>query len=412
MARTEWHPLTLSTVTPMFLGKFTSPDPRQQRGAIPFPVPSLRGALGYWLRALAGAHVGDHLASLAQAEAAVFGGARTRDVGGPSAIWIRGRKPVGVKEFQPRSGGNRYPVGYLMGQGLYGVIPAARCVDSGRTINLEVRCTGAGVQADLFLSALWALRTFGGVGARARRGFGSIAVDARSLDLPCERFQLAWLAASAPDDVAGELAAVLDCVGGCLGELGVPTSESGDVQPGYPRFDRAGRWHLLKPDVPVPARNAEDALAWTGQRLREFRLDGAGHDNTAGWREIVRPYLDGSDYSAEFRAGALGLPVVYTERSADKDASDRSATVEPVIGGQPSRRASPLWLRVYARGNAWWLRSLAFDATWLPDGGSGLRVKATKGVTRPAKPVTPPSRDTIRGELDRWFGYIAACGTE
>ena len=300
-----------------------------------------------------------------------------------------------------------------MGPGLYGAMPAARCVAGGRTINLEVRNTGTSPQADLFLSALWALRTFGGIGARVRRGFGTIALDGKPMTLPSERFQPEWLTRDSADD----LTEVLSCVAGCLGDLGIPAGSTDDGQPGYPRFDLTGQWHTVasEPGITIPgAGSAEDALAWTSQRLREFRLDCAGNDNTAGWRDIVRPYLNGSSSSsAEFRAGALGLPVVYTEKATRPGTDARSATVEPVIGGQPSRRASPLWLRVHGRGSTWKLRSLAFNATWLPDEGSGLhvkatKVKATKGVTRPARPVTPPSPDTIRGELERWFSYVEA----
>ena len=410
MARPAWHSLTLTTVTPMFLGKFTSTDPKEQRGQIPFPVPSLRGTLAYWLRALAGAHIGDDLARLAQAEAAVFGSARSDDTGGPSPIWIRCRKQIGVKEFQPRSDANKYQIGYLMGPGLYRAMPAARCLNGG-AINLEVRNAGTTGQADLFLSALWALRTFGGIGARARRGFGTIALEPRPLTLPSERFRPEWLIRDSGDD----LPEVLSCVAACLEDLGIPTGTTSDSQPAYPRFDPTGQWHTLssEPAAAIPeARNAEDALAWTSQRLREFRLDGADHDNTAGWREIVRPYLNGNDFTAEFRAGALGLPVVYTEKATRPGTDARSATVEPLIGGQPARRASPLWLRVHGRGANWKLRSLAFNATWLPDAGNGLRVKATKGVNRSERPVTPPSPDTIRNELERWFSYIEAPASE
>jgi CRISPR/Cas system CMR-associated protein Cmr1 (group 7 of RAMP superfamily) len=402
MMRNPWYDLTLTTVTPMFLGKFASDNPKEQKGPIPFPVPSLRGVLAYWLRALAGAHVGDDLERLGRAETAVFGGARTEDSGGPSAIWLRGRKPVGVKEFTPKSESNKYQIGYLMGPGLYGAMPAARCVDGGRDIQLDVRNTGTSVQADLFLAALWALRTFGGIGARARRGFGTISVDGSSLRLPSERFDMEWLKRDSTDD----LASVLACVGNCLGQLGIPTGTEGSSQPGYPRFDLDNEWHLLKPDVAIQGeRSAEGALAWTSERLREFRLD--GEENTDGWRDIVRPYLNGRAFNEPFRAGALGLPVVYTEKAVQAGTSGRSATIEPVVGGQPSRRASPLWLRVHGRGANWRLRSLAFNATWLPDEGSSLRIKANSGVTRAPRPVSPPPPEVVKQELDRWFSYVA-----
>src|ERR1700678_2219878 len=162
MATTNWHPLALTAETPMFLGRFASTSVRD--GQIPFPVPSLRGVLAYWLRTLAGAHVGDNLVSLAKAESALFGGARSGDSGGPSVIWIRGRL-IGVSRY-PGTDAN---VAYLMGPALRdSKEPAARHLKAGTMISLAVRNTGGPAHADLFLSALWALRTFGGIGARAR----------------------------------------------------------------------------------------------------------------------------------------------------------------------------------------------------------------------------------------------------
>src|SRR5690606_16911500 len=57
-----WHRLQLETTTTAFLGRF--PDASLTSGQIPFPVPSLRGALAYWLRALAGPYVGDEISQL------------------------------------------------------------------------------------------------------------------------------------------------------------------------------------------------------------------------------------------------------------------------------------------------------------------------------------------------------------
>jgi CRISPR-associated protein Cmr1 len=396
MTQSAWHNLTITTITPAFFGKFAAMD--QTRAQIPFPVPSLRGALAYWLRALAGAHVGDNLSSLLKAESAVFGSARSGNSGGPSTLWIRGPL-IGVNQFTPSSPHEAY----LLGPGLRDTkAPAARHLRAGATINLAVRNTGGSVHADLFLSALWALRTFGGIGARARRGFGTITVDDRPLRLPCERFMVDWLYRNSADDLQD----VLSCVGASLDELGIPRNADDNNQPGYPRFDLSRKWYLLQSDIAVP--DAQNALAWTGERLREFRLDGDAHENTEGYRKIVRPYLDGAAFDTEFRAGALGLPVVYTEKATRPEDEGRSATVEPVVDGQSSRRASPLWLRVHRNRSAWWLRSLAFNAVWLPETGAELRIKSTKGPNREPQPVLRPSPDVIRQELDRWFAHVSS----
>jgi hypothetical protein len=275
-----------------------------------------------------------------------------------------------------------------------------------------VRNIGSAAHADLLLCALWALRTFGGIGARARRGFGTFSLDANfvganTLNLETERFDLDWLR----DDSADDLTAVLTCVGQCIGDLqlrdrGTATGAGDGGRPSYPRFDLNERWYLLGEDTAVAGvTNAEAALAWTGVKLREFRLD--GEENTAAWRDIVRPYLDQKSFSEPFRAGALGLPVVYTELPFG-DAKGRSATVEVVVKDQPARRASPLWLRVHGKGSDWWLRSLAFNAEWLPDGGSRLRVRNNdRSAGQQPQRVTPPTADDVERELRRWFTFVS-----
>lgn len=399
MSQSEWHKLGLTTVTRAFLGRFGVSGQTGER--IPFPVPSVRGALAYWLRALAGAHVGDDMTDLRKAESAVFGAARSGDDGGPSTIWLRGPL-IGVRAFSAGNDG----LGYLLGPGLRDDASAARCLGPAMQIGLEVRNTGGPVHADLFLAALWALRTFGGIGARARRGFGTIDVD-RPLSVPSGRFRADWLHRNSADDLPG----VLSCVGESLAELGIAGRADDGCQPGYPRFDLAGRTYIVGPDVVVPAQGYDDALRWAGERLREFRHDGDAEGPTESYRQIVRPFLDGAEFTAEYRAGALGLPVVYTQRPANPGDEARSATVEPVVDGQPSRRASPLWLRVHRTRGAWLLRSLAFDAAWLPETRAELRIKATRGPEREPRPVRWPSQTLIRRELDRWFTFISSAGS-
>lgn len=398
-----WHKLTLTTATPAFLGRFGDPDQTGDR--IPFPVPSLRGALAYWLRALAGAHLGNHLPSLRRAESAVFGAARSGESGGPSTIWLRGPL-IGVSTFQAGNDG----LGYLLGPGLRGTDgPPPRYLRPGTQIGLEIRNTGSPVHADLFLSCVWALRTFGGIGARARRGFGTVRVD-RPMSVPCDRFQADWLHRNSAEDLDD----VLTCVAESLTELGIPHRADDGSQPAYPKFDLPGRWYLLGPDITVPAASYDDALIWTGDRLREFRHDGDAERSTESFRQIVRPFLAGESFTGEYRAGALGLPVVYTTRPVKPGDEKHSATVEPVVAGQPSRRASPLWLRVHGKPGTrgapgtWWLRSLAFDATWLPRDGAQLQIKDTSGgARRSSEPVEWPSPGLIRQELDRWFTYLS-----
>src|SRR5258708_32065922 len=113
MTAAPWQDIGLRTVTPVFLGRFDTFSPEPAR--MPFPVPSLRGVLAYWLRALAGAHVGNDTERLHDVEAAVFGAARTDTSGGQSPIQLRAsRVRLTVFDFRDESDGVRY----LMGPGL------------------------------------------------------------------------------------------------------------------------------------------------------------------------------------------------------------------------------------------------------------------------------------------------------
>lgn len=133
----------------------------------------MRGVLAYWLRALVGAHLGNEIDQLHAVESAVFGSAKTEHSGGPSPIQIRG----GRVQFAVLPPGGEPGVRYLMGPGLTSVEdPPSRYLAPG-SLWLRVRNAGAVAAGDLFLAALWALRAFGGVGARSRRGFGTLAVD-------------------------------------------------------------------------------------------------------------------------------------------------------------------------------------------------------------------------------------------
>jgi CRISPR-associated protein Cmr1 len=144
--------VTLETVTPLFLG-----------GAEPRPElrpPAFRGALRYWLRAALGGAIGDNnLAGLHQLESAVFG---STDYGSPLQVRLRGLPQSSDEKILPhkegKSAGQRKA--FRAGQTLEFVMSQLRSNDE--TI-WSAACSA-------FNLAL----TFGGVGLRSRRGFGTL----------------------------------------------------------------------------------------------------------------------------------------------------------------------------------------------------------------------------------------------
>lgn len=149
----------LNAVTPMFLRGADNRTP-ELRAA------SFRGALRYWLRALIGIQYGDNLTGLARAESIVFG-----STAGASPITIRTRSEgyedlkVGKRRALPHSGDPRKQFS-----------PDAFVEGSTFALELVTR-PGQAVLPDQSLASLLLFVNLGGIGNRARRGFGSLQVD-------------------------------------------------------------------------------------------------------------------------------------------------------------------------------------------------------------------------------------------
>ncbi len=411
-----WHDLPLRLVTPGFLGHFDSKD--QTQATVPFPVPSLRGVLAYWLRALAGAHVGNDTERLHDIEAAVFGAARTESAGGhaggQSPIQLRAER-VRLTEFAVP--GSADGLRYLMGPGLTARgDPAPRYLAPG-PVGVRVRNLGSAPVADLFLSALWALRTFGGIGARTRRGFGTLAV-AGVPGLGTDGFDSAWL----ERDEVEDLGAVIACVGAAIGELGLAAGldrrKAFGNAPLYPCF-AAGSYRHSRDDEDqlsgtatnwLPALDNAGAWLWGFRHGASRRVPGSqppSGTHSQSYNEVIQPFLNNPTAGRRTQKGpltaaALGLPIPYSDHQGPPGVNNkpgqRRATVEVQVDGQAARRASPLWLRARLDGTVWRLRSLAFYNEWLP-GGARLQVKYKERVG----PVDLLTAKQVRDELDRWF---------
>jgi CRISPR-associated protein Cmr1 len=146
--------VTLETVTPLFLG---GADPR---GAPELRVPSFRGVLRYWLRAALGGVMGDHnREAIQKTEAAVFG---STDYSSPISFRL-------ILEKQP----NRSQEPILPHKPDKG----KRCAfDPGQDFDLKIWANRS-LDATIWQVACAALRlslTFGGVGLRSRRGYGTL----------------------------------------------------------------------------------------------------------------------------------------------------------------------------------------------------------------------------------------------
>jgi CRISPR-associated protein Cmr1 len=149
--------VTLEAVTPVLLGGADNKTPELR-------PPPFRGAMRYWLRTALGSVIGDtNQKALRQLESAVFG---SPDVGSPISIRLASENIVTQKAFilPHQKKGRR--------DGL---------VSNFELVITQPRSSDSAVW-DAAISSLLLALTFGGVGLRSRRGYGTLRVVETSGD--------------------------------------------------------------------------------------------------------------------------------------------------------------------------------------------------------------------------------------
>jgi len=429
--------LTLEVTTPLFNG---GADPDGTAGFRPpaeagVRVASLRGAMRFWFRALAGTVAGPDLELLARMEEAVFGSAQTAS---PVKMRIRVQPKVshdrepkfiqgpGSRPGQGRQVGTGRPgsgVGlrqgrddgkwltYLLGQGLADA--AARTlrrdfVEPGKPIKVDFRLSGDEAVDTLALASLWLLCAYGGLGARTRRGFGGLAITGSSGDLPGD-----WTAESV-------LSPGLDHFEGltCLwpgdrmtlwqyyltdlphvdvaGPIG---DEAWAGRPSYPVLSQKWTRAAVRPGN--PESDWTRVLGYAGEQYRWFRAreDTPGvpyrpQIKTGEWRNVT------GRGNSRFAIGSLGLPIVF-KREGPTVHADHLEGIRAV----PLRRASPLWLRAVSDdGQRWKLFSYAFQADFLAP-SAGVHVWPSR--TRQGAEMVVTDDDLVE-RTDSWINGMRA----
>ena len=174
--------------TPMFCGGAAPETVAELR------LPSFKGALRFWWRALAWRRLGGNLAAVREEEAKLFGSSDR----GQSRVAMSMRPPRALQikkgDVLKESGGDR-----TVGDGVrylgYGLMEAFASSRKGtRTGELTRPCLRAPfdfrvrmalrtpADVDSLRHALVALGTLGGMGARSRKGFGSLSLRSLHVD--------------------------------------------------------------------------------------------------------------------------------------------------------------------------------------------------------------------------------------
>ncbi|MFC0438056.1 type III-B CRISPR module RAMP protein Cmr1 [Kutzneria buriramensis] len=388
---TTWTTLTLRVVTPLFSGD-------DAEGGDPIRVPSIRGALRFWFRAVAAAHGITDLKALWAEEEAVFGSARPER---PSRIALRVDSQPAT-DTDPRPEWAAYPdlrdqrfhgAQYLMGQGLWQRTMKRPYVPPGpdQTFDLKIRfATGRDAEKlnARFMLALWAWLTYGGLGARVRRGFGQLrCADHSGVPLPGKWRHEALGAPTRAESWGVLFTQPIPPAISRMGEHGW-TGRPGNVLAEFPVLcppHWEGRF-LAGEALP----DWQSALMHAGQEWRAFRVVAEPEEEIS--KNLRSPEwvnaIHGS--SGKYPIAAFGLPVGYYSTSR----GEFRASIEPTFQGAKIRRASPVWLRPVWTTDGWRVVTFLFHARLLPD---------TARLSPGKFGLTIPDLHTISDTWRRWL---------
>ncbi len=336
----------------------------------------IRGHLRFWWRACRGGRFGGNLARMKEAEDLLWGAASTAQRPTPSQVQVEVEIANPGQDEQPfetrtRASQNWRSLAYAAFplQGDEEKPPGKVRTGVAFTLTLTFpQSQQAEVEA-----ALWAWETFGGIGARTRRGFGAL----RDLDVSLPQ-------ASAVQQF---------------------------IQIGLERHVTPGTWpmrvpHLSRtPHLRIAAArpNAKAAWEYLIRRLKEFRQSrnpgtAPNKPGRSKWPEPdeirrltgQRSPLHATPLSTvgKFPRAAFGLPIVFHF----KDSGDPDDTM--LQGRDHDRLATPLILRPLscANGQAVGL-ALILDGTALPLGG--LVLKDAPGNPTVQATVTPAEASAV-----------------
>ena len=367
---------TYRVVTPLFCAG-AEPERAELR------LPSFKGVLRFWWRALAWSRLDGNLHAIREQEDRLFGSAG----GGQSRLSMHlsvDREPeaAGVDTVLEVAGN-------VVGEGArylgYGVMEAFGrragqliCPCLRAPLDFTIRMRGRGL-ADEALNhlrnALLAVGVLGGIGAKSRKGYGSLAVQSLRVD-DVEQ----WQAPQSVDDLRDRVKAL--------------RYEAGPS--GWPEFTAlCGKTrHLL---VRGPRNvDAMELLNLVGREMMRYRS--WGHDGQVLGRPSERKFEDDHDLmksahrNAHPRRIAFGLPHNYGKHSRDQIGPyDRSL----------DRRASPLFIHVHQCGATPVAVLSLLPSRFLPDGRNDISVGGSRVRQTAEADLYRPVHDFLDRLLDR-----------
>lgn len=312
-------------ITPLYGGGV---DPAQNDPITIIRGTEVRGHLRFWWRALCGNKKGTNLSSMHSLEESIWGSSEK-----PSQVTVHVKVLSEGQFFQATDyrGRSIDDVGDFRSQDSYVAFPLRRQnAHLKENVAFDLEITFPQSYKDDVEAALWAWETFGGIGARTRRGFGA---------LQCTNVNNQPLPEFSSREISQNITTQLN---------------TWVTQQAFPR----GVPHLtLKPDFKISSHIKSNVLdAWRDliKQYQQFRQSRPGgnprHPGKSYWPEPdeIRRKTGQSDrrhspnhpVKEKFPRGKFGLPIIFQF----KDSQDPSQTTLQGTG-DIDRMASPLILR-------------------------------------------------------------------
>ncbi len=370
-------------VTPLFCAGSETASPELR-------LSSFKGLLRYWWRVLAWPRCAGDLERIQQQEDALFGSAGK----GQSRVSMRLDQVsclscIAIDDVLGSAPRNR-----VVGEGArylgYGVMEAFRRRSKGTEAGQLTRaCLRAPIdftvlmrgrtldeeQSHSLTKALIALGTFGGMGAKSRKGYGSLVIQALSVDGADK-----WRAPRSTNELK---AAVADLASHC----------TVSALPEYTALSKQAR-HVL---VSSAKREPTELLDLIGRELVRFRS--WGHNGNVLGSPSEKIFEDDHDLMVKQepesrkvhpRRIAFGLPHNYGKPDKQVGPAD----------SQLDRRASPLFIHIHECDNAP-IAVLSFlPARFLPRGRSTISVGGKKVPQAREDKLYRPIHDFLNRLLD------------
>jgi CRISPR-associated protein Cmr1 len=346
---------TYRIVTPMFIGDAYSEQPNLQHPSINLRPPSIKGVLRFWWRALNWGEclkqehddISKALVALHTREKTLFGIAAQENQGGQGRFLLQVNPTVLKTQPLPSA---KVGIGYLLGQGIYdhnkGYLRNALVAQQKFEVSLCFRRSVEAAEMQSVAEALVLMGCLGGVGSRARKGFGSIAIEGLTgYDYQVPQNTTEY------NQVIKNLCRVMP--------------------PDLPPFTAFSKHSRV--DISSTGRDAWELLNEIGIQMKAYRSFQEEQNFQTDY-DLARNVATGTNVSNHPDRVVFGLPHPYFFSSI-KPIQDAKVDVHPVHESgttwtteERGRRASPLFIHLhqFPNGECAAIQAL-LPATFLPD---------------------------------------------